>query len=109
MSALDQFYAALVYIWAKVDKDIVSAFLLAFTVSSLVMWQRKRYELSEALLCGVFAGIAVISLGFIGNLMGMQLPLEASSIISGAIGWYGTKRTVHFVEQRVGGSRNDSN
>ena len=69
-----------------------------------------RVVWSEALLCGVFAMLATLCLGFINTMLVMEIPLEASSGIGGAIGWYGTTRTLQFLESKVRkGDKYDSN
>lgn len=105
---LDLLQVLLLYMWSNLQRGEVAAFILAFTVSSLRMYQVKAYNVAESVLCGVLAGIAVTSLTFLSTAMGMSLPIEAHNFIAGAIGWYGTARTVRFVEQRIGGGKNDS-
>lgn len=108
---IEQVYVALALWWAEFDKLPLMSGITAMVVASLKMRSQGKIQWSEALLCGVFAVIATVSLGFLGALVGFDLPVEASSAISGAIGWYGTAKTVSFVEDKVksrGGGANET-
>jgi len=95
-----------IYAWSHLDKTIVSAMLTAVIVAVLRMKKAGRLSWAEAILCGVFCGIALLGLSFIGSLTGIIVPTalasSAAPVIAGAIGWYGTERTVKFIEDKVG-------
>ena len=111
MNIIEQVYAATVLWWAGLDKFPITSGTTAIVVATLRMRSTNgRVVWSEALLCGVFAMIATICLGFINTMLVMEIPLEASSGIGGAIGWYGTTRTLQFLESKVRkGDKYDSN
>ena len=109
MNIIEQVYAATVLWWAGLDKFPITSGTTAMVVASLRMRSAGKFVWSEALLCGVFAILATICLGFLSVLLVMDIPLEVSSGIGGAIGWYGTVRTVEFLESKIGGRKNDSN
>ena len=108
MNIIEQVYAALVLWWADLDKLPLMSGITAMIVASLKMRSQGKIVWSEALLCGVFAAIATVCLSFLSALVGFDIPLEASSAVSGAIGWYGTARSVAFVEGKVGGKNNET-
>jgi hypothetical protein len=109
MSVIEQVYAAAVLWWIGLDKFPLMSGTTAMVVASLRMRSAGKFVWSEALLCGVFAILATVSLGFLSVLLVMDIPLEVSSGIGGAIGWYGTTRTVEFLESKLGGKSNGSN
>lgn len=108
---IEQVYVALALWWAELDKLPLLSGITAMVVASLKMRSQGQIQWSEALLCGVFAVIATVSLGFIGAILGFDVQPEASSAIAGAIGWYGTARTVKFVEDKVSrrGGKDETN
>lgn len=103
MYNVDQFYMALVYVWSELDKLVLGMGVTAYTVAVLKGERKHR----EALLCGVFAMIAGTALTLIASIMGFQPDNFAvsggGSLIAGAIGWYGTVRTVDKIEDKLGG------
>lgn len=111
MNIVDWFYAVLIYVWSELDKVAVSASTSAIIVAVLRMRKHGKVLWSEALLCGVFATIAIVGLQFILAILGLpsdgwvQHVVDGGSTVIGAgIGWYGTERTVRFLEDKVGGS-----
>ena len=109
MNIIEQVYAATVLWWAGLDKFPITSGTTAMVVATLRMRNEGRVVWSEALLCGVFAMIATVCLSFLSVLLTMDIPLEVSSGVGGAIGWYGTSRTINYIENKVGkGSRYDS-
>lgn len=109
MSTIEQVYTAIVLWWVGLDKFPLTSGITAMVVASLRMRSAGKFVWSEALLCGVFAILATVCLGFLSVLLVMDIPLEVSSGIGGAIGWYGTVRTVEFLEHKLGGKKNDTN
>lgn len=109
MNIIEQVYAATVLWWAGLDKFPITSGTTAMVVATLRMRNEGRVVWSEALLCGVFAMIATVCLSFLSVLLTMDIPLEVSSGVGGAIGWYGTSRTINYIENKVGKrSRYDS-
>lgn len=111
MSIVDWFYACLIYVWSELDKAAITAGVISVVVASLRMRKRGKVVWSEALLCGVFATIAIVGMQFIVSLLGIPadgwvstVTQGGSTVIGGAIGWYGTDRTVEFAENKLGGS-----
>lgn len=116
MNIVDWFYMALVYLWAELDKVAASAGISAFVVAVLRMRKVGKIQWSEALLCGVFGTIAIVGIQFILALIGVPSDGWLSLIVNGgstvigtAIGWYGSDRTVRFIEDKIGGPDDDSN
>lgn len=109
MNIVDQVYIALVYIWSELDKMVVGMGLTAYIVAVLKGERKHR----EALLCGVFAMIAGTALTLVATFLGLAPDNFAvsggGSLVAGAIGWYGTVRTVDKIEDKFGGSKDDSN
>lgn len=110
MNIVDWFYAVLIYVWSELNKVALSASTAAIVVAVLRMRKHGKILWSEALLCGVFATIAIVGLQFILAILG--LPLDGwvsavadggSTVIGAGIGWYGTERTVEYLENKVGG------
>lgn len=110
MNIVDWFYTVLIYVWSELNKVALSASTAAIVVAVLRMRKHGKVLWSEALLCGVFATIAIIGLQFILAILG--LPSDGwvntvadggSTVIGAGIGWYGTERTVEFLEDKVGG------
>lgn len=101
MNIIEQVYAATVLWWAGLDKFPITSGATAFVVASLRMRNEGKYKWSEALLCGVFAMIATVCLSFLSVLIAMDVPIEVSSGVGGAVGWYGTERSVQFIERKV--------
>lgn len=108
MNIIEQVYAALVLWWAALDKFALTSGVTAMVVASLRMRSQGHIVWSEAILCGIFATLATVSLGFLSVLLVMDIPLEVSSGIGGAIGWYGTDRTIQFLEMKLGRKYHDS-
>lgn len=104
---IEQIYAATVLWWAGLDKFPITSGTTAVVVASLRMRNEGKFIWSEALLCGVFAMIATVCLGFLSVLLAIDIPLEVSSGVGGAIGWYGTTRTIQYIELRLGRRRDD--
>lgn len=111
MNIVDWFYACLIYVWSEIDKVAFSAGVSALVVALLRMRSKGKVVWSEALLCGVFATIAIVGLQFVMTLLGLPSDGWVQSILAGgntvigaAIGWYGTEKTVSFIEDKVGGS-----
>lgn len=108
MNIIEQVYVTTVLWWSTLDKFPLTSGITAMVVASLRMRSAGKFVWSEALLCGVFAVLATICLGFLSILLVMDIPLEVSSGIGGAIGWYGTVRTVEFLESKIGGKKHGS-
>ena len=112
MNIIEQVYAATVLWWAGLDKFPITSGTTAVVVATLRMRSTAdKVVWSEALLCGVFAMIATVCLSFLSVLLAIDIPQEVSSGVGGAIGWYGTARTINFIERKVGKGRrryNDS-
>ena len=108
MNIIDQVYVALIAWWSEFDKLPLMSGITAMIVASLKMRSQGKIVWSEALLCGVFAAIATVCLSFLSAMIGFDIPVEASSAVAGAIGWYGTVRSVAFVENKMGGKNNDT-
>lgn len=102
MSVIEQVIHNTVLWWARFDTLPVVSGITAVVVAYLRMRNEGTVLWSEALLCGVFAAIATVCLGFLSVLIAIDIPIEVSSGVGGAIGWYGTKQTVEFIEDRVG-------
>lgn len=102
MDIIEQVYVVTALWWARFDTFPVASGVTAVVVAYLRMRNEGKVLWSEALLCGVFAAIATVCLGFLSVLIAIDIPIEVSSGVGGAIGWYGTKRTVEFIEDRVG-------
>ena len=102
MNIVDQVYMLLIYVWSEVDKMVIGMGLTAYIVAVLKGERRHR----EALLCGVFAMIAGTALTLIATFLGMQpdnfMVSGGGSLVAGAIGWYGTDRTVSKIEDKIG-------
>lgn len=110
MNIIEQVYAATVLWWAGLDKFPITSGTTAIVVATLRMRSTgDRVVWSEALLCGVFAMIATVCLSFLSVLLAIDIPQEVSSGVGGAIGWYGTARTIHFIERKVGKRRSGYN
>ena len=110
MNIVDQVYIALLYVWSELDKAAVTAGIISVVVAILRMRKRGKVVWSEALLCGVFATIAIVGLQFIVAVIGIHADgwvatatHGGSTVIGAGIGWYGTDRTVEFLENKVGG------
>lgn len=110
MNIVDWFYAVLIYVWSELDKVALSASASAIVVAVLRMRKHGKVLWSEALLCGVFATIAIVGLQFILAILGLPsdgwvstVAHGGSTVIGAGIGWYGTERTVEFLENKVGG------
>ena len=95
--------------WEDFDSLPVTAGLVAMVVASLRMRQLGDFNWSEAFLCGIMATIATTSMVFLSDVLGINIPIELSSGVGGAIGWYGTESTVSFIERKFnkGDKRND--
>lgn len=113
---LDQVYAALIYLWSELDKSAFTAGVIAIVVALLRMRKRGKILWSEALLCGVFATIAIVGVQFLLQIIGIpsdgwlsSITNGGSTIIGAAIGWYGTDKTVSFIEDKVTGEDNEVN
>lgn len=102
MDIIEQVYVATALWWARFDTFPVASGITAVVVAYLRMRNEGKVLWSEALLCGVFAAIATVCLGFLSVLIAIDIPIEVSSGVGGAIGWYGTKQTVEFIEDKVG-------
>lgn len=109
MNIVDWFYAVLIYVWSELDKVALSASTSAIVVAVLRMRKHGKILWSEALLCGVFATIAIVGLQFILAILGLPSDGWVSAVVDGGstvigagIGWYGTERIVEFLEDKVG-------
>lgn len=116
MNIVDQVYMALVYVWTELDKAAFSAGVIALVVAVLRMRKRGKVVWSEALLCGVFATIAIVGMQFILQIIGVPADGWLSTVTNGGatvvgagIGWYGTDRSVGFIEDKIKGDKDDSN
>lgn len=116
MNIVDQVYMALIYVWSELDKAAVTAGIISVVVALLRMRKRGKVVWSEALLCGVFATIAIVGMQFIVAVLG--IPVDGwvatvtqggSTVIGAGIGWYGTDRTVGYVENKLGGKNEETN
>lgn len=115
MNIVDWFYAVLIYIWSELDKVAVSTGLTALVVAVLRMRKRGKVLWSEALLCGIFGTIAILGIQFLLALIGVPsdgwlslITTGGSTVIGTAIGWYGTDRTVDFIEDKMGGQKDET-
>lgn len=111
MSIMEQVYIAAVLWWAELDKLPLMGGITAMVVAVLRTHQQGRILWSESLLCGIFAAIASTCISFIGMLVGLELSVELVGFVSGAIGWYGTHKSVAFIEERynrLSGGKDDS-
>ena len=112
MNIIDQVYVVLIYVWSGLDKMVVGSVLTSRVVATLRMKKAGKFSLAEAILCGVFCGIALMGLSFLSSFTGIVVPAalsaSAAPVIAGAIGWYGTERTVRYIENKIGGF-DDSN
>lgn len=113
MHIVDQIYVGLVYMWSQLDKVIVGAAITAFVVAVLRMKKLGKVKWAEALLCGIFAAIAVAGASFIISILGIpsdgllsEIAKGGSHVLAGFIGWYGTDRTVGYVEDKIKGDSN---
>ena len=109
MNIVDWFYAVLIYVWSELDKAAATAGVISVVVALLRMRKRGKVVWSEALLCGVFATIAIVGIQFIVAVLGIPadgwvgtVTHGGSTVIGAAIGWYGTDRTVEYVENKLG-------
>lgn len=109
MNIVDQVYMALIYIWSELDKVVMGSAATAIVVAVLRMKRLGKVKWAEALLCGVFAAIAVAGASFIISLMGIppdgllnDIAQGGKHVLAGFIGWYGTDRTMSYVEDRIG-------
>lgn len=102
MNIIEQVYAATVLWCVDLDKMPFLSGITAIVVAVLRMRSEGKVVWSEAVLCGVFACIATLCLSFLSLLLVIDIPLEVSSGVGGAIGWYGTTRTVKFLEDKIG-------
>lgn len=114
MNIVDWFYACLIYVWSELDKAAFSAGVIAIVVAVLKMRKRGKVVWSEALLCGVFATIAIVGMQFLLQLLGIpadgwlaNITNGGATIVGAGIGWYGTDQTVGFIEDKVGGSKDE--
>lgn len=114
MNIVDQFYVSLIYIWSQLDKAVMGAAATAIVVAVLRMKRLGKVKWAEALLCGVFAAIAVAGASFIISLMGIppdgllnDIAQGGKHVLAGFIGWYGTDRTMNYVENRIGVQKNE--
>lgn len=102
MNIVDQVYMALIYVWSELDKMVIGMGLTAYIVAVL----KKERTHREALLCGVFAMIAGTALTLIAALFGFSPDNFAvsggGSLVAGAIGWYGTVKTIGKIESKLG-------
>ena len=115
MNIVDWFYACLIYVWSEVDKVAIGAGLTAVVVAVLRMRKQGKVVWSEALLCGVFATIAITGATFLIALLGIPpdgwvhaLANGGSTVLAGFIGWYGTDRTVNYVENKIGDNKDET-
>lgn len=115
MNIVDWIYACLIYVWSEIDKVAIGAGLTAFVVALLRMRKIGKINWSEAMLCGVLGTIAITGLQFLLVIIGVPpdgwLALVAtggSTVIGTAIGWYGSDRTVGFIEDKAGGSKDET-
>ena len=99
---IEPVYAATVLWWYGLDKFPITSGVTAVVVASLRMHNEGKVLWGEALLCGVFAMIATVCLSFLSVLLAIDIPIEVSSGVGGAIGWYGTKHSITFIEGKLG-------
>ena len=109
MYYVDQIYVGLIYVWSQLDKAVLGAAATAIVVAVLRMKRLGKIKWAEAMLCGVFAAIAVAGASFIIALMGIppdgllnDIAQGGKHVLAGFIGWYGTDRTMSYVENRIG-------
>lgn len=109
MINVDWFYACLIHLWSELDKPAATAGITAMVVAVLRMGKRGSVVWSEALLCGVFATVAIVGMHFITAVLGIPadgwvstVTEGGSTVIGSAIGWYGTERYVRFLETKAG-------
>ncbi|UAW09860.1 holin [Acinetobacter phage APK16] len=106
MNIIDQVYAVLIYVWSGLDKLIVGAAATSFVVALLrTKKEDNKFSFIEALLCGIFTAIALVGMSFLGTLTGIIVPetltAGAAHVVAGFIGWYGTVRTMKYLEGKV--------
>lgn len=100
MHILDYIWLLIINYVNSYDQTPTLGFLIAFTVAVLNAWRQGKFKLAEALLCGVFSAIAIVSSNFLGASLGLTLPAGAYALLSGAIGWFGTDAVVDFLKAR---------
>ncbi|UYD72402.1 holin [Acinetobacter phage AIIMS-AbE5-RC] len=106
MNIVDQVYFGLVYLWSSLDKLILGAAATSFVVALLrTKKEDNKFSFIEALLCGIFTAIALVGMSFLGTLTGIIVPATltagAAHVVAGFIGWYGTVRTMEYLEGKV--------
>lgn len=114
MNTVDQFYAALIYIWSEVTayKHILLGVVITMTISVLkAARDGKPQNWGENLLCGIFSGIACSGLTIMSWLIqkvfniptGMEIPaIFVVGVISAFIGMIGTVRIVEYLRNKTG-------
>lgn len=109
MNIVDWIYACLIYVWSELDRVALGAGLTAIVVAVLRMRKYGKVLWSEALLCGVFATIAITGASFLITILGIppdgllnDIAQGGKHILAGFIGWYGTDRTMSYIENRIG-------
>ena len=113
MNIVDQIYVGLVYSWTQLDKVILGAAVTAFVVAVLRMKKLGKVKWAEATLCSIFAAITVAGASFIISILGIpadgllsELAKGGSHVLAGFIGWYGTDRTIGYIEDKMKGETN---
>lgn len=116
---IDQLYVALVYVLSELSKHahIVVGGFLAMTISILkTAKEGRKQNISESILCGIFAAIALTGVGIITHLAtlvfnipeGVSIPPEfVTGFVGGLLGWYGTDRTIELLKGMKKGKNNE--
>lgn len=114
MSIVDWIYACLIYVWSELDKASLGAGITAFIVAVLRMRKYGKVVWGEALLCGVFASIAITGATFVIMVLGIpadgwvnSLATGGANVVAGFIGWYGTDKTINFAESKFKGEQRE--
>lgn len=119
MNFIDQVYVALIYVGSELYKHIhiIMGVALAMTISFLkASKDGKKQNWGENILCGIFAGIALMGITVIRFFIvlwfnlpeGMVIPTSLLvGVVSGVIAWHGTDGTVKLIRE-LRSSKDDS-
>ena len=99
MVVLDYIYTALVVMWSKHDTVILGGFILALVISWIKTYTEGRLLFWEGVLCGVISAIVWVSATALGVPVGLQ------ALISGMIGFFGSKQTMEYLRNRLLGEK----
>lgn len=111
---VDQFSAALIYLWSECVqyKHIIMGVAITVTISYLKAARDKQPQnWGENLLCGIFAGIACSGLSVVSYFLSLILNIPSSleiptilviGIVSGVIGMLGSHTVVDKIKSKFG-------